>query len=121
MSARMRLLVTAVLVGLVLAPVTQAREWRGHGRDYGHHHGGGDAGAAIIGGLIGLGLGAAIASGVLAETRPDSRCWRFDPAEPVIHSQAAISFSFANGSASRKVCIGVLPKHQRPWCGLCSL
>jgi len=63
MSARMRLLVTAVLVGLVLAPVTQAREWRGHGRDYGHHHGSGDAGAAIIGGLIGLGLGAAIASG----------------------------------------------------------
>jgi len=63
MSARMRLLVTAVLVGLVLAPVTQAREWRGHGRDYGHHHSGGDAGAAIIGGLIGLGLGAAIASG----------------------------------------------------------
>jgi hypothetical protein len=27
---------------------------------------------------------------------------------------AAMSFSFANGSASRKVCIGVLPKHQRP-------
>ena len=47
MSARMRLLVTAVLVGLALAPVTQAREWRGHGRDYGHHHGGGHAGAAI--------------------------------------------------------------------------
>src|SRR5438874_8693799 len=30
---------------------------------------------------------------VLAETRPDSRCWLFVPAEPVIHSQAAISFS----------------------------
>src|SRR5205085_5799648 len=30
---------------------------------------------------------------VLAETRPDSRCWLFDRAEPVIHSQAAISFS----------------------------
>src|SRR5262249_43525210 len=28
-----------------------------------------------------------------------------------------MSFSFAKGSASRKVCIGVLPKHQRPWCG----
>ena len=27
---------------------------------------------------------------------------------------AAMSFSFASGSASRKVCIGVLPKHQRP-------
>ena len=55
-----------------------------------------------------------IISGVLAKTRPDSRCWLFDRAEPVIHSQAAISFSFARGSASRKVCIGVLPKHQRP-------
>src|SRR5262245_52448785 len=27
---------------------------------------------------------------------------------------AAMSFSFASGSASRKVCMGVLPKHQRP-------
>jgi hypothetical protein len=34
---------------------------------------------------------------------------------------AAMSFSFASGSASRKVCIGVLPKHQRPWWGRCSL
>jgi hypothetical protein len=32
----------------------------------------------------------------------------------VDRGQAAISFSFANGIASRKVCIGVLPKHQRP-------
>src|SRR6516162_4450587 len=28
-----------------------------------------------------------------------------------------MSFSFASGSASRKVCIGVLPKHQRPLMG----
>src|SRR3954469_5383229 len=28
--------------------------------------------------------------------------------------QAAINFSLASGVASRKVCIGVLPKHQRP-------
>ena len=28
--------------------------------------------------------------------------------------QAAIIFSLASGTASRKVCIGVLPKHQRP-------
>ena len=28
--------------------------------------------------------------------------------------QAAIIFSFVIGIASRKVCIGVLPKHQRP-------
>jgi hypothetical protein len=32
--------------------------------------------------------------------------------------QAAIIFSSTIGFASRKVCIGVLPKHQRPWCGL---
>ena len=32
----------------------------------------------------------------------------------VVRGQAAMSFSFARGSASRKVCIGVLPKHQRP-------
>jgi hypothetical protein len=32
----------------------------------------------------------------------------------VRRDQAAIIFSFAIGMASRKVCIGVLPKHQRP-------
>jgi hypothetical protein len=32
----------------------------------------------------------------------------------VVCGQAAMSFSFANGIASTKVCIGVLPKHQRP-------
>jgi hypothetical protein len=32
----------------------------------------------------------------------------------VVYGQAAMSFSCARGSASRKVCIGVLPKHQRP-------
>ena len=31
-----------------------------------------------------------------------------------IYRTAAMSFSFASGSASRKLCIGVLPKHQRP-------
>ena len=64
MTVRMGLLTTAVLVGLTLAPVAQAREWHGRGHDYGygHRHGGGGAGAAIIGGIIGLGLGAAIAS-----------------------------------------------------------
>jgi len=61
MTVRMGLLSTAVLVGLALAPLAQARDWHDRGRgDYGRHHGGG--GAAIIGGLIGLGLGAAIAS-----------------------------------------------------------
>jgi hypothetical protein len=32
----------------------------------------------------------------------------------VVHRQAAMIFSFARGIVSRKVCIGVLPKHQRP-------
>ena len=61
MTVRTGLLTSAVLLGLTLAPVAQAREWHGRGHDYDHHHGGG-AGAAIIGGIIGLGLGAAIAS-----------------------------------------------------------
>jgi hypothetical protein len=34
----------------------------------------------------------------------------------VARGHAAMSFSLARGT-SRKVCIGVLPKHQRPWCG----
>ena len=67
MSVRMRVLITAVLLGVAIAPVALARDWRGqrgdYGRDYRHdRRGGGNAGAAIIGGLLGLGLGAAIAS-----------------------------------------------------------
>lgn len=52
---------------IALAPAVQARDWH-HGGGYrGGWHGpqrhGNAAGAAIIGGLIGLGVGAAIASG----------------------------------------------------------
>ena len=37
------------------------------------------------------------------------------PTKLVVRRHAAGSiFSLANGKASRKVCIGVLPKHQRP-------
>ena len=56
-----RSLGTAALVaGLALAPAAHADRWHG---DWGHHHNGGNAaGAAIVGGLIGLGVGAAIAS-----------------------------------------------------------
>jgi hypothetical protein len=50
----------------------------------------------------------------IAETRSYSRV----PVErwglPSDVDQAAIIFSFVIGNASRKVCIGVLPKHQRP-------
>jgi putative transposase len=51
---------------------------------------------------------------VLAATRSDSRCLVERSGFAVRRDQAAIIFSFAIGSASRKVCIGVLPKHQRP-------
>ncbi|MGH7093888.1 MAG: hypothetical protein ACREFB_10175 [Stellaceae bacterium] len=55
----------ALLSGMVCAPLAQARDWH-HGYRGGHygysHRGGNGAGAAIIGGLIGLGIGAAIAT-----------------------------------------------------------
>ena len=49
---------------------------------------------------------------VIVETWSDRRCWLIEPVSLCL--QAAMSFSFASGIASRKVCIGVLPKHQRP-------
>jgi hypothetical protein len=56
-----RFLSTVVVVaGLAVAPGAHAEYWHGHGHPY--HHGN-NAGAAIIGGLVGLGVGAAIASG----------------------------------------------------------
>jgi hypothetical protein len=51
---------------------------------------------------------------VLAETRSDRRCLIKRSDFGVRRCQAAIIFSFAIGIASRNVCIGVLPKHQRP-------
>jgi hypothetical protein len=62
MVSRARLLSTAALVaGLAVAPAVHAERWHG---GWNHHHNGGNAaGAAIIGGLVGLGVGAAIASG----------------------------------------------------------
>jgi hypothetical protein len=63
MVSRASILGAAALVAsLALAPAAHADRWRGY-RGYHHHHGGNAAGAAIIGGLVGLGLGAAIASG----------------------------------------------------------
>ena len=60
-SARM-LSTTALVAGLAIAPAAHADRWHGHNYNY-HHNGGNAAGAAIIGGLVGLGLGAAVASG----------------------------------------------------------
>lgn len=61
MDFRARLLPTAVVAAsLAMAPGANAEHW--HGRGHPNHHGA-NAGAAVIGGLIGLGVGAAIASG----------------------------------------------------------
>ena len=63
-----RFLTTAMLVaGLGLASAAHAQHWHGGGNHY--HHGGGNyhrggggnaAGAAIIGGIIGFGVGATV-------------------------------------------------------------
>jgi hypothetical protein len=54
----------AFCTALALAPVAASAAWHGGGRGHYYHGGGGGAavGAAIAGGIIGLGLGAAIAS-----------------------------------------------------------
>jgi len=48
-----------VVAGLSIVPGVHAEYWHGHGHP--NHHGN-NAGAAIVGGSIGLGIGAAIAS-----------------------------------------------------------
>jgi hypothetical protein len=49
----------AVAAALALSPTAKAADWHGN-----YHHGGGaPVGAAIAGGIVGLGVGAAIASG----------------------------------------------------------
>ena len=50
----------------------------------------------------------------LAETRSDSRCLLSDQVLLSDVDQVAIIFSFVIGNSSSKVCIGFLPKHQRP-------
>jgi hypothetical protein len=58
MAFRARFLVAAALVaGLAIAPAAHADQWHRY-----RHHNNNAAGAAIVGGLVGLGLGAAIAS-----------------------------------------------------------
>jgi hypothetical protein len=49
-----------------------------------------------------------------AKTCSDSQCLESCRVSPVRYGQAAIIFSFAMEMASRKVCMGVLPKHHRP-------
>ena len=57
---------------------------------------------------------AAICCVVKAETSSDRRRLDERSGIGVRRDQAAIVFSLVRGMASRKVCIGVLPKHQRP-------
>ena len=86
----------------------------------------GTAATTMVGGIITIGGGRGGHGGgggfhgggggfsVLAETRSDSLCLVELSGLVVRRGQAAIIFSLAIGMAFRKVCIGVLPKHQRP-------
>jgi hypothetical protein len=60
-SAHFRTAAVTLAAALALTPVAHAQNWHHDGRH--SHRGGNAAGAAIIGGLVGLGVGAAIASG----------------------------------------------------------
>jgi len=51
---------------------------------------------------------------VIVETWSDRGCWLIESSVTVAGGHAVMIFSFARGRASRKVSIGVLPKHQRP-------
>ena len=61
MAYRATVLTAVLIAGLTTAPVTRADNRHWHGGGGGHH--GNNVAPAIIGGLIGLGVGAAIASG----------------------------------------------------------
>lgn len=59
-----RVLTAALIGSLAIATAANAEDWH-HGGDrdwHGGYNNGGAAGAAIVGGIVGLGLGAAIAS-----------------------------------------------------------
>ena len=64
MAVMMRAITALSVVGLLAAAPAQARDWHGRGGGgwHGGYHRGGGAGPAIAAGLIGLGVGAAIAS-----------------------------------------------------------
>lgn len=59
-KAGLGLALGATAIGLGAAPA-QAQRWHG-GYGYHHYHHGGRTSAALLGGLVGLGVGAAIAS-----------------------------------------------------------
>lgn len=61
MMTRARILTAAFVAAVALAPAAHA-EWHGRG-NWNRGYNNNAAGAAIVGGIVGLGLGAAIASG----------------------------------------------------------
>lgn len=69
MAVTIRAVAALSLVGLLAVAPAQARDWHGRG-GYGGYHRGGGGGAAIAAGIIGLGLGAALASGAYAAPPP---------------------------------------------------
>jgi hypothetical protein len=60
MARRPGILIAALLIAATVAPVPGIARDHGDYRDRDRHHGGGGATAAIIGGIVGLGLGAAL-------------------------------------------------------------
>ncbi|MGN6269413.1 MAG: hypothetical protein ACTHM0_05920 [Sphingomonas sp.] len=60
-KAGLGLALGATAIGLGAAPA-QAQRWHGGYHGYHHYHHGGRTSAALLGGLVGLGVGAAIAS-----------------------------------------------------------
>jgi hypothetical protein len=77
MVFRASVLTTALIAGLTTAPV--ARADNRHGQEHWHggrgEHHGNNVASAIIGGLIGLGVGAAIASGGYGYYAPPPVCY----------------------------------------------
>jgi len=63
MAFRTCFLSAALVASLTIAPAANADNWRGYRGHHDHSYHGNPAAAAIIGGLVGLGVGAAIASG----------------------------------------------------------
>ena len=91
----------ALCTGLAIAPAAHADRW--HDGHYNHHRGGGNAaGAAIIGGLVGLGVGAAIASG--------GRLWLLCAAAGVLRSTGLLRRTSA---AVRLLRLWVLGRRRR--------
>ncbi len=93
--------VALAATALTTAAPADAQRWGGYGRGYGggwggyHHRGGGNvAGAAVLGGILGLGVGAAIAS----SNRPryyDRGYYDAPPPPPRVYYEAPVATYYA--------------------------